>query len=109
MPVDKFPNAVLEAKEAGNSQSQCHHLIATPDFGASMFYLDDARKTIGYVIRYEIYSSDFAISVVRGGCRECFHDLPPTPRKRAERIPQSDVVLVRKQRFGRLRIATKNR
>jgi hypothetical protein len=46
MPVDKFPGSVLEAKEAGHSESQCHHLIAAPDSGASMFYLDDARKTI---------------------------------------------------------------
>jgi hypothetical protein len=109
MSVDKFPDSALEAEEAGHSQGQCHHLIAAPDFGSSMFYLDDARKIIGYVVRYEIYGSDFAVSVVRGGCRECFHDLPPTPRKRAERIPQSDVVLVRKQRFGRLRISAENR
>ena len=109
MPVDKFPDSVLEAKEARHSQGQCHHLIAAPNFGASMLYLDHARKTIGHVIRQEIYGSDFAVSVVRGGCRECFHDLPPTPRKRSERIPQSDVILVRKQRFGRLRISAENR
>jgi hypothetical protein len=109
MPVDKFPDSMLAAKQAGHSQGQCHRLISAPDFGASMLYLDDASKTIGYVIRRKIYGCDFAVSVVRGGCRECFYDLLPTPRKRSERIPQSDVVRVRKQRFCRLRISAENR
>ena len=60
MPVDKFPDVVLDPKEAGHSQGQCHHLIAAPDFGASMFHLDDARETIGYVLRDEIHGSNFA-------------------------------------------------
>jgi hypothetical protein len=85
--VDKFPDAVLDPKEAGHSQGQCHDLIAAPDFGASMFHLDDARETIGYVLRDEIHGSNFAVSVVRGGYGKRFHDLRPTARKRSERIP----------------------
>src|ERR1700676_2454129 len=107
--VDKFPHAVLEAKKAGHSQGQCRYLVAAPDFRTSMFYLDDARQTIGYVFRNEIHVSDFAVPIIPGGCSKRFHDLPPTVRKRSERISQSDVVLVGKQRLGRLRITAKDR
>src|SRR5271165_5106758 len=109
MPMDKLPNAVLEAKEAGHSQGQCHHMIAAPDFGAPMFHLDDARKTIAYVLRYEIDSSDFPVPVVRRGRGKRLHNLAPTARKRSERISQSDIILVRKQRFRRLWITAENR
>jgi hypothetical protein len=43
VPMDKFPNVVLQAKDAGHTQSQCSRLIAPADL--SVPSLDFPRST----------------------------------------------------------------
>ncbi|RXH39448.1 hypothetical protein XH94_18530 [Bradyrhizobium zhanjiangense] len=92
MPVDKFPNVVLQAKEAGHTQSQCGRLIAPADLGMPSLHFDDTGKPIGHIFRYKFHAGDVAIAIVRGGTGNRFFDLFTAACIGPKRVAQSDVI-----------------
>ena len=73
--MDKFPNVVLQAKDAGHTQSQCGRLIAPANLGMPSLHFDNTGKTIGHILRYKFRAGDVATAIVRGGTGNCFFDL----------------------------------
>lgn len=92
--MDKFPNVVLPAKDAGHTQSQCSRLIAPADLSVPSFHFDDTGKAIGHIFRYKVRIGDVAIAIVRGGTGNCFFDLFASTCKGPKRVTQSYVVII---------------
>jgi len=92
--MDKFPNVVLQAKDAGHTQSQCSRLIAPADLSVPSFQFDDTGKAIGHIFRDKVRAGDVAIAIVRGGTGNCFFDLFAPACKGPKRVAQSYVFII---------------
>jgi hypothetical protein len=94
VPMDKLPNVVLQAKDAGHTQSQRSRLIASANLGMTSLHFHDAGKTIGHIFRNEFHARDIAIAIVRGSGGNCFSDLSAATCIRSTRVAQSYVVVI---------------
>jgi hypothetical protein len=61
-------------------------LVASTDLGVAAFQLDDTRKTVRLVLRYEFGIGELAIPVIGGGSHQSFLNLPPAAFEGPERI-----------------------
>jgi len=92
--MDKFPNVVLQAKDAGHTQSQCSRLIAPANLSMTALHFDDTGKTVGHIFRDKFHARDLAIAIARGGTGKCFFDLFAATCIGPKRVAQSYVVII---------------
>ena len=91
VPMYELPSTLLQSKHAGHAYSYLDEFLAAADLSLPALHLDYAREVVGYIIRYEFYTSDLSIAVVRGGAGQGCFNLLPAACVRAERVAQSHV------------------
>ena len=97
VPMNELPSTLLQSKHAGHAYSYLDEFLAAADLSSPALHLDYAREVVGYIIRYEFYTSDLSIAVVRGGAGQGCLNLLPAAYVRAEGIAQSHVFRIRVQ------------
>ena len=54
----ELPSTLLQSKHAGHAYSYLDEFLAAADLSLPALHLDYAREVVGYIIRYEFYTSD---------------------------------------------------